>query len=273
MPPRIGIVAGAGEMPERVIAACRAGLRDPFVIGLRDQADPASFSRPPDAWIRVGEAGEGIRLLKSAGAEEVVLVGGVSRPSLRALRPDAWTARFLARIGPAWFRDGSILDAVARALEGEGLRVVAPETFASSLAARARVYGQRVPSGEDRADIARGFEVARALGALDVGQGTVVQRGRVIGVEAAEGTDALIDRCGPLLSSGAGGVLVKASRPGQDLRIDLPAIGPRTVANAARIGLAGIAVEAGRALILDAEAVARDADSAGLFVIGVDRPG
>lgn len=273
MPPRIGVVAGAGEMPERVIAACRAELRDPFVIGLRDQADPASFSRPPDAWIRVGEGGLGIRLLKSAGAEEVVLVGGVSRPSLRALRPDAWTARFLTRIGPAWYRDGSILDAIASALEREGLRVVAPDTLASSLAASARVYGRRVPGEEDRSDIARGFEVARALGALDVGQGAVVQRGRVIGVEAAEGTDALIERCGRLLSTGEGGVLVKACRPGQDLRIDLPAIGPRTVANAARIGLAGIAVEAGRALILDAEAVTRDADAAGLFVIGVDRPG
>ena len=94
-----------------------------------------------------------------------------------------------------------------------------------------------------------------------------------VGVEAAEGTDALIERCGPLLSSAEGGVLVKACRPRQDLRIDLPAIGPRTVANAARVGLAGIAIEAGRALVLDAEAVARDADSAGLFVIGVDRPG
>ena len=255
-------------MPERVISACRHEGREPFVIGLRDQADPATFSRPPDVWIRVGEAGKGIGLLKAAGATEVVLVGRVSRPSLRALRPDAWTARFLARIGPAWYRDGSILDAVASALEKEGLRVVAPEALASSLAARARVYGRRVPGEEDRVDIARGFEVARALGALDIGQGTIVQRGRVIGVEAAEGTDALIQRCGPLLSPGEGGVLVKACKPGQDLRIDLPAIGPRTVANAARIGLAGIAVEAGRALILDAEAVARDADAAGLFVVG-----
>ena len=251
-----------------MISACRHEGREPFVIGLRDQADPATFSRPPDVWIRVGEAGKGIGLLKAAGATEVVLVGRVSRPSLRALRPDAWTARFLARIGPAWYRDGSILDAVASALEKEGLRVVAPEALASSLAARARVYGRRVPGEEDRVDIARGFEVARALGALDIGQGTIVQRGRVIGVEAAEGTDALIERCGPLLSPGEGGVLVKACKPGQDLRIDLPAIGPRTVANAARIGLAGIAVEAGRALILDAEAVARDADAAGLFVVG-----
>ena len=205
MPPRIGVVAGAGDMPERVIAACRNSGRNPYVIGLRDQADPASFSRPPDAWIRLGQAGKGVRLLKSAGAEEVVLVGGIDRPAIHALRPDAWTARFLLRIGRSYYRDGSILNAIAEALEAEGLRVVAPETFARSLAAEARLYGRHAPSTAQWADIARGFEVARALGALDVGQGVIVQQGRVIGVEAAEGTDALIERCGCLLFSGAGG--------------------------------------------------------------------
>lgn len=270
MPPRIGVVAGSGDMPERVIAACRDSGRNPYVIGLKDQADPASFSRPPDAWIRLGQAGKGVRLLKSAGAEEVVLVGGVTRPPIRSLRPDAKTARFLLRIGRSYYRDGSILGAIAEGLEAEGLRVVAPEAFAASLAAEARVYGDHAPNAAQNADIGRGFEVARALGAQDVGQGVIVQQGRVIGVEAAEGTDALIERCGPLLAAGEGGVLVKACKPGQDIRIDLPTIGPRTVANAARAGLAGIAVGAGRALILDADAVTRAADAAGLFVVGVE---
>lgn len=129
-----------------------------------------------------------------------MLLGGIVRPSLRELRPDAWTARFLARIGPSWYRDGSLLDAIAATLEGEGFRVVAPETFASSLAAQAHRYGRLAPNEADRADIARGFEVVRALGALDIGQATIVQQWRVIGVEAAEGTDALIERCGPLLT-------------------------------------------------------------------------
>ena len=270
MPPRIGVVAGSGDMPERVIAACRDSGRNPYVIGLKDQADPASFSRPPDAWIRLGQAGKGVRLLKSAGAEEVVLVGGVTRPPIHSLRPDAKTARFLLRIGRSYYRDGSILGAIAEGLEAEGLRVVAPEAFAASLAAEARVYGDHAPNAAQNADIERGFEVARALGAQDVGQGVIVQQGRVIGVEAAEGTDALIERCGPLLAAGEGGVLVKACKPGQDIRIDLPTIGPRTVANAARAGLAGIAVGAGRALILDADAVPRAADAAGLFVVGVE---
>ena len=199
-----------------------------------------------------------------------MLVGGVTRPPIRSLRPDAKTARFLLRIGRSYYRDGSILGAIAEGLEAEGLRVVAPEAFAASLAAEARVYGDHAPNAAQNADIGRGFEVARALGAQDVGQGVIVQQGRVIGVEAAEGTDALIERCGPLLAAGEGGVLVKACKPGQDIRIDLPTIGPRTVANAARAGLAGIAVGAGRALILDADAVTRAADAAGLFVVGVE---
>ena len=271
MPPRIGIVAGAGDIPERVIAACREQGRDPFVIGLADQADPASFSRPPDAWIRLGEAGTGVELLRSAGAEEVVLVGGVRRPPFRSLRPDAWTARLLLRVGRSYYRDGSVLRAISDALEAEGLRVVAPEAFAASLAAEARIYTSRAPNQAQRTDIARGLEVARALGALDVGQAVVVQQGRVIGVEAAEGTDALIARCGELLLPGEGGVLVKACKPGQDTRTDLPTIGPRTVANAARAGLAGIAVAAGRALIVDSDEVVHAADAAGMFVIGVDQ--
>ena len=270
MPPRIGVVAGAGDMPDRVIAACLEAGRAPFVIGLTDQADPASFSRPPDAWIRLGEAGTGVALLKSAGAEEVVLVGGVDRPPIRSLRPDAWTARLLLRVGSAYFRDSSILDAIAEALEAEGLRVVAPDSLATALAAEPRSYTKRAPDEAQLCDIARGFEAARALGALDIGQAVVVQQGRVIGVEAAEGTDALVERCAALLTPGEGGVLVKACKPGQDLRMDLPTIGPRTVAGAAQAGLSGIAVGAGRALVVDSGEVARAADEAGIFVIGVD---
>ena len=270
MQARIGIVAGAGDMPHRVIAACREQGRDPFVIGLRDQADPDAFATPPDAWIRLGEAGKGVALLKSAGAADVVLVGGVRRPPIRSLRPDAWTARLLLKVGRAYYRDGSILAAIAGALESEGLRVIAPESVAASLAAKPSVYAGREPDAAQQADIARGFEVARALGALDVGQAVIVQQGRVVGVEAAEGTDALIERCRSLLTPGEGGVLVKACKPGQDVRTDLPTIGPQTVAGAARAGLSGIAVAAGRALIVDRDEAVRAADAAGIFVIGVD---
>ncbi len=272
MPRSVGVIAGNGEMPERVIAACRSAGCDPFVLGLEGQADPAAFSRPPDAWIRLDQIGEGIRLLRAANVRDIVLAGGVDRPPLASLRPDAWTARLLRQAGDSYFRDGAILGLLAKALEAEGFRVVAAEAVAASLASEARLYTARAPNAAENADIARGLEAACALGALDIGQGVIVQQGRIIGVEAAEGTDALIERCGPLLSTGEGGVLVKACKPGQDRRIDLPTIGPRTVANAVQAGLAGIAVEAGRTLIVDSEAVVRAADTAGLFVIGVSAP-
>ncbi len=113
------------------------------------------------------------------------------------------------------------------------------------------------------------MRVARALGALDVGQAVVVQQGMVLGVEAIEGTDALIARCGPLRRAGGGGVLVKLAKPGQERRADLPTVGPRTVTNAAASGLRGIAVEAGSTLMIDRAAVVAAADAAGLFVVGI----
>ena len=270
MSPRIGIVAGAGELPERVIATCREQGLEPFVIALRGHADPDAFSRPPDAWIRLGEGGRGLDLLRAAQAREIVLVGAVKRPSLASLRPDARTAKFIAQIGRSFFRDGSILGALAKMLEDEGFAVIAPETLAGALLVEPRLYGPLVPDEDAQADIERGVEVARALGRLEVGQGVIVQDGAVIGVEAAEGTDALIARCAGLIHDGPGGVLVKVCKPGQDRRLDLPTIGVRTVRGAAGAGLRGIALEAGAALIVDAQAVARAAAEAGLFVIGIE---
>jgi len=272
MRPRIGIIAGAGDMPQRVITACAEQGLDPFVIGLRHQADPDALTSSPNAWIRLGEAGRGLELLREAGVREVVLVGAVSRPSLVSLMPDARTAMFIVAAGRSFFRDGSILTAIAKALEEEGFTVVAPERFAEALLVEARLYSAAEPDAEARADVARGVDVARTLGALDVGQAVIVQDGAIIGVEAAEGTDALITRCADLVHDGSGAVLVKVCKPGQDRRIDLPTIGPRTVRRAADSGLRGIAVEAGGALIVDADAVGRAAVETGLFVIGIEPP-
>jgi hypothetical protein len=143
----------------------------------------------------------------------------------------------------------------------------------AGLLARLGPYGQRRPDAEAEPDIARGIEVARALGRMDVGQGAIVQNGRVLGVEAAEGTDALIARCAALHLPGPGGVLVKVAKPGQERRVDLPTIGVATVRSAIAGGLRGIAVEAGSALVVDAEEVGRAADQGGMFVVGVSASG
>ena len=267
MAPSLGIVAGGGDVPVRIAAACRRAGRDVFILGLEGQADPDTLDA--DAWIRLGEAGRGLELLREAEVEELAVIGRVERPSLRQLRPDAWSARFLAKLGKAALGDDSLLSALVREIEREGFRVIAPESILDDLLAVEGPNGAHSPDRLALDDIARGVAVARALGGLDVGQAVMVQQGHVLGVEAAEGTDRLIERCARLRLDGEGGVLVKIAKPGQDRRIDLPSVGPATVAAAAAAGLRGIAIEAGGALVVDRDAVIAAADASGLFVIAI----
>jgi DUF1009 family protein len=269
MPDRLGILAGSGELPLRLIEACRAGGRPVFVLAFEGAADPAPLRGVPHAWIRLGAAGEGMRLLHENGVVDLVMAGGVPRPSIWSLRPDWRAAKFFARIGYRALGDDGLLRAVINELEDEGFRIVGAHTVLNDALAPTGRFGRLGPDEQASSDIARGLEVARALGALDIGQAVIVQAGIVLGVEALEGTDALIARCGALKREGPGGVLVKAAKPGQERRADLPTIGAGTVAAAAAAGLRGIAVEAGATLVIDRAAVAAAADGAGLFVVGV----
>jgi DUF1009 family protein len=270
MAPKLGIVAGGGRLPALVAEACRAEGRDFHVLALRGHADPALLADLPLDWIRLGEAGRGFEILRQAGAEEVVMIGPVRRPSLAELSPDLRTARFFAKVGLKALGDDGLLRAVIREMEHEGFRVVGIDQVLADCLAPSGCCGRLGPDDSAWADIARGVEVARALGQIDVGQSVVVQQGLVLGVEAIEGTDALLARCGPLARAGAGGVLVKMKKPGQDRRIDLPTIGTRTIAEAAAAGLRGVAVEAGASLLIGRALVAAEADRLGLFVIGLD---
>jgi hypothetical protein len=273
MPPKLGIIAGGGELPRLLIAACREQKRPFFVVALDGHADAETVAGDvPHLKVRMGAGGTIIKALRDNGATEIVMAGRVRRPSLLSLMPDAWTAKFLMSIGRrALGGDNALLGAIAEAIEREGGRLIGPEQVLPGLLAPEGAIGTRSPSEADWADIDRGLVVARALGAVDVGQAVVVQQGVVLGVEAAEGTDALLGRCKELRREGPGGVLVKAAKPGQERRIDLPTIGRRTVERAAKAGLAGIAVEAAAALIVDRQAVGAAADAAGLFVVGVPK--
>lgn len=269
MAERLGVLAGAGELPLRVIAAARALSRPVFVLAFEGIADPSVVTGEAHAWVRLGAVGEGMRLLHEAGVVDLVMAGSVLRPSLAALRPDWRATKFFGRIGLRALGDDGLLRAVIGELEGEGFRVVSLDDLLADALAPPGVLGAIAPDAEAEADIARGLEVARGLGALDVGQAVVVQQGIVLGVEAVEGTDALLARCAGLRREGPGGVLTKIAKPGQDRRADLPAIGPRTVEAAASAGLRGIAVEAGSCLLLDRAAIAAAADAAGIFVVGI----
>ncbi len=266
---KLGIVAGGGALPARLVEVCRQNGRDVFVVAFEGDTDPATVAGVAHTWTGFATLGRVLERLREAGIGELVLVGPVKRPRLADLTGDPWVVRFMTKIGFRALGDDGILRAVVAALEDEGFRVRGVDDFLGDLLAEARTYGRCRADGEAERDIAQGLSVARALGALDVGQAVVVERGTVLGVEAQEGTDALLARCAGLRRFGRGGVLVKTSKPGQDRRVDLPVIGPRTVEGAIAAGLKGIAVEAGGVLVVDEAQVRAAADAAGLFVVGV----
>ena len=223
----------------------------------------------PHLWARMGAAATVIEFLNRHEVTELVFAGPVRRPSVAEILPDWRAAKFLAKVGARALGDDGLLRAVARGLEDEGFRVIAIQDILAELLAPVGPLGALVADSVAEADIARGVEVARTLGRLDVGQAAVVQQGLVLGVEGIEGTDALIVRCGGLRREGAGGVLVKVKKPQQDRRLDLPTIGADTVRRAAEAGLRGIAVEAGGTLVMDRPEVIAEADRLGLFVTGL----
>jgi DUF1009 family protein len=269
-PGPLGIVAGSGALPRRLIESCRAAGRGVFVLALEGEAEPATVDGVPHAWCRIGAAAHGFDLLRANAVTDLILAGAVRRPSLSALRPDWRAAKFFARVGYRALGDDGLLSAVIKELEREGFRVVGVDDLLEADALLpAGPLGRFQPDARATADIEHGLRLARAIGALDIGQAVVVQQGLVLGVEAIEGTDGLLRRCAGLRRDGPGGVLVKTAKPGQEQRVDRPTIGAHTLVLAVEAGLRGIAAEAGATLILDRAEVIRAADEAGLFVVGV----
>ncbi len=251
--------------------AARAAGRPVFLVALEGYAEPATFAGHPHHPARLGAAGRIMALLRANHCQDIVLIGPVRRPHVLHLRPDAEGARLLARIGRAAFAgDDGFLAAIVRVLGEEGFRVLGAHEILTDAVGPRGLLTQAAPDADAAADIARAVTVVRALGAVDVGQGCVVQQGIVLAVEAIEGTDAMLARAAGLCRPGPGGVLVKLVKPGQDRRADLPTIGPRTIDAAAAAGLRGIAFEAGGTLFTDRACCVARADAAGLFLLGLD---
>lgn len=270
----LGIIAGLGELPVSLAQAARARGQGVYVIRLKGFVEP-KLARFPGETVGLGEVGRTIRLLKGAGCEDVVFAGIVRRPDFSSLKLDWRGARLLPKvIGAAREGDDALLRVMIAEFEAEGFRILGADDVHDGLLAPQGLICGEAPGEAALADIARGLEVARALGRLDIGQGCVVCDGLVLAVEAQEGTDRMLKRCAQLDPSLRGepgrprGVLVKAPKPIQDRKIDLPTIGVATVEGVARAGLAGIAVEAGGALVLDREAMTLACTRDGLFVWG-----
>lgn len=269
----LAILAGGGVVPVRVAHAAQAAGRSVFVVALRGHAS-AELEAFPHVWLGLGQVGAFFAELDRRGCGELVIVGHVARPELKDIRFDFGGIARLPRIA-VMMRGGDdrLLVHLIRLVEERGVRVVAPQEVAPELVLAPGAATRRKPSRKHAADIALGRQVIAALGPYDVGQGVVVDNGRVIAVEAAEGTDAMLARCADLRAArrgGPSGVLVKAPKPGQETRVDLPTIGDRTVDGAARAGLAGIAAAAGRTLVADATALRAAAGRHGLFVFGFE---
>lgn len=266
---KLGLIAGGGDLPGQIAAACQEKDRPIFAIALKGYADPKNLAGVPHVWVSLGRPGQALRTLRREGCRDVVMVGRVRRPTPWELWAD-WTAiRFFTRLGRYSLGDDGLLRNIVRAIEDEGFRVLSVHEIVKDLRAPTGIWGHYAPSTVDWKDIRRGQEVAQALGCVDVGQAVVVQSGLVLGVEAIEGTDALLQRCGQLQRTDRGGVLVKTAKPGQEMRADLPTVGPETVRQAAAAGLCGIAVQAEKTLVAGYEETVAAADWAGVFVLGM----
>jgi DUF1009 family protein len=272
---KLGLIAGGGDLPLEMARACEAAGRPLFVIRLAGMASP-ELERFPGAEVGLAELGKCVKALKGAGCTSVAFAGNVRRPDFASLKPDLHALKHLPGVMAAARKgDDALLRSILAVFEKEGFAVEATRDAAGSLILGPGPFGANAPGPQHQADIEAAVAAARAIGQLDIGQAAVVCDGVVLAVEAQEGTDALLMRCAGLpqaLRGAAGarrGVLAKTLKPGQDLRVDLPTIGTRTVELAAEAGLAGIVGEAGALLVVDAPAVRAAADRLGLFLAGV----
>lgn len=275
---RLGIIAGSGLLPVYVAEAARRAGEDPLIIQLRHESD-SRFVGFDSVEIGVGDMA-GLRdALAKGSIRRVVLSGGVKRrPEFREIRPTLATLVKLPSVVRTLLSGGddTVLQMVIRLIEAHGATVIGAHDVAPDLIATLGPQGTVRPDEDALRDIVKAAAAATALGALDVGQGAVSVGGRIVALEGVEGTDRMLARVAELrdegrISARRRGVLVKMCKPTQDVRADLPTIGRSTVVNAARAGLGGIAVEAGRALVLEREAMIAAANEAGLFVCGIDR--
>jgi DUF1009 family protein len=272
----VGLIAAGGVMPFAVADSLTARGINPVLFALRGACDPVRVERFRHHWISVGQVGRAVKLFRAENCRDLVFIGTLVRPALSEIRLDWGTLRVIGRLLAA-FRGGDdhLLSGIGRILEQDGFRMVGIKDVAPDLLMPEGCLTLKSPDENAAADIAKGRDVLRALSAFDIGQATVVIDGHVIGVEDIEGTDGLLARVARLRAEGrirartARGVLVKAPKSGQDLRFDLPTMGPRTIEGAAAAQLAGIAIVAGNTIVVEPQAMIEAADAAGLFVTGL----
>ena len=262
----LGIVAGKGQFPVLVARGAKARGRSVVMVGFVGHTDP-EIAQEADAFtmLHLGQVNKVIDFMHAHGATEMCFAGAVSKPKALDLRPDMRAVKILFSLRGKG--DDALLRAVADEFAKEQITVISPVLFAPSLRAPEGVQTKRAPSPEEWEDIRFALPIVRTLGSLDIGQCLVVRSGIVVAVEAIEGTDATLDRAGSL--GGKGCVALKIFKPGQDNRMDQPALGPQTIRVMAKHGYACLAYQAGDALFFDLEEAVSIADRANIAIIGL----
>jgi hypothetical protein len=272
----VGIVAGSGVLPFSVAELLQARGIKPFIFAIRGFCDPAQVERFPHHWVALGQVGRLTGLMRTEGCKDIVFIGGLVRPALSEIRLDFGTLRAIPAIAAA-LRGGDdhLLSGISRIFARHGIRVVGIQDVAPELLMPDGAITRRTPDESEKADIAKGRDLMHALSPFDVGQAVVVIDGHVVAIEDIEGTDGLLARVARLRAEGriraklGRGVLVKMPKTTQDLRFDLPTLGPKTIDGVITAGLAGIGIVAGRTLVAEADVMTAKADQANIFVIGL----
>jgi DUF1009 family protein len=272
----VGLIAAGGVMPFAVADSLAARGIHPVLFALKGACDPVAVARFRHHWISVGQFGRATRLFRAENCRDLVFIGTLVRPALAELRLDWGTLRVISRLLTA-FRGGDdhLLSGIGRILEQDGFRMVGIKDVAPDLLMPEGCLTRAAPDPNAAADIAKGRDVLGALSRFDIGQAAVVIDNHVVAVEDIEGTDGLLARVARLRGEGrirakpGRGVLVKAPKSGQDLRFDLPTVGPRTLEGVAAAGLGGVAIVAGNTIVVEPQAMIDAADAAGLFVTGL----
>jgi DUF1009 family protein len=267
VPEVLGLIAGNGAYPATMAAAARrAGVRRLAAAAFENETRPELAAAVDEIeWMRVGHLSRMIKFFRRCGAAQAVMVGQIAPGNLFDLRPDMRTLLMLARLKER--NAESIFSAIAAELAKDGITLLPATTFLENDLARAGHIAGPVLKAKDMADAEFGFRIARETSRLDIGQTVVVRRGTVLAVEAFEGTNECIKRGGALGKGKA--TVVKVSKPGQDLRFDVPVVGVQTIATAAAAGVRLIAVEAGMTLLLEKDEVFRLCEARGVTLAGV----
>ena len=268
---RLGLIAGNGTFPMLVLAAARRLGHETTVIAVEGEASgdleeaAAREPRAPLHWVPLGQLGRAIDILQAAGVNRAVMAGQVKHVKIfSGAMPDRLLLSVLLKLRSK--NTDAIISAVADVMRDHGIELMDSTAFLTPLLARPGLLTRRAPTGDEEADLAFGYRMADQIAALDIGQTIAVKSAAVVAVEAMEGTDAVIARAGGL--AGPGVSIVKVAKPGQDMRFDVPVVGVATIRAMREAGATVLSVDAGRALLIDGDAITQAADEAGITIVG-----